>query len=160
MTRGSALEFAGIRIANKLIDLARAVLDDDAVGTNVKVGRNTLQNSALQNDLEAKVRAVDDMVITLLFNHYVTYLEWDRPPEYGKWPPLDEIKEWAEKNGIETDASTLFLIRRAIWRDGHVGRPIFATLDKLIDDQFVNVWAPQVFDAIMEDIDNFFNNGL
>jgi len=151
------IQWAGIRIAQNLIELARSVMDDDAVGVNVKIGRNTLTDSALKEQIEGHVKAQDDLVVTLLFNHYVTYLEWDRPAKYGKQPPIDALKDWAEKNGIPTDASTLWSISYAIWRDGHVGRPIFATLDKLLDEAFGDNWAPQIFDALVEELDNFFN---
>lgn len=151
------IQWAGIKIAQNFIKLAQSVMDDDAVGVNVKIGRNTLSDSALRANIESTLKTHDDIVLTLLFNHYVTYLEWDRPAKYGKQPPIDALKDWAEKNGIPTDASTLWAISYAIWRDGHVGRPIFATLDKLIDGAFADDWAPQIFNAVVEELDNFFN---
>lgn len=75
-----SLEYAGIKIATKFIDLARQVMDDDAVGVNIKVGKNTLKDSSLQRDLESHIKAADDLVLELLFNNYVVFLEWDRPP--------------------------------------------------------------------------------
>lgn len=151
------VQYAGIYLAKSLINLARAVMDDDAVGVNVKIGRNTLSDSALKEQLEGYVNTQDDFVLTLLFNHYVTYLEWDRPPKYGKQPDIDVLKDWAAKNNIPTDANTLWAISYAIWRDGHVGRPIFATLDTLIDKEFGDVWAPKLFEALVEELDEFFN---
>lgn len=151
------VQYAGIHIAKNLIELARSVMDDDAVGVNVKIGRNTLTDSTLKETIEGYVNAQDDFVVTLLFNHYVTYLEWDRPAKYGKQPDIDVLKDWAAKNNIPTDANTLWAISYAIWRDGHTGRPIFATLDTLISDAFADNWAPRLFDALVEELDNFFN---
>lgn len=148
------------KIADDLLALASAVLADDQVGVNEKAGRNTLRDSALNGSLEASIAAVsgEDPVIKALFNHYVVYLEWDRPPRYKKKPPIHVLKDWAAKNGIPTDAGTLWAISYAIWRDGHKGRPIFATMDKQLDGLFMENWADKLYDAIVDNLDNFFND--
>lgn len=146
-------------IADDLLALAAAVLEDDRFSVNEKVGRNTLRNSALHGDLESKIVG-DDPVITALFNHYVVYLEWTRPPKHKKKPPISVLKEWAAKNGIPTDAGTLWAISYAIWRDGHKGRPIFATMDKELDGLFMDDWADKLYDAIVDNLDEFFNHGI
>lgn len=147
-------------IADDLIALANRVLEDDTVSTNVKINRNTLKDSALKGDLFATISQTngDDPIIKAFFNHYVVYLEWDRPPEYGKQPPISALKSWAEKNNIPTDAETLWAISYAIWRDGHKGRPIFATMDAQIGNLFADDWADKLYDAITGELDNFFNN--
>lgn len=145
-------------IADDLLALASKVLDDDKVGVNTKVSKNTLRDSALRGDLAATISQTngDDAVIMALFNHYVVYLEWDRPKKYGKQPPPDALKDWAEKNNIPTDAATLWAISHVIWRDGHVGRPIFATMDAQLDGLFLDDWADKLFEAIITELDNFF----
>lgn len=146
------------RIADDLLALAVLVLEDDTIGTNAKVGRNTLKNSALRGDLSVAIqRTGEDPVIRALFNHYVVFLEWERPPRYGKQPPIHVLKGWAAKNGIPTDAETLWAISYAIWRDGHEGRPIFATMDRELDRLFEGDWAEELRRAIMEGIERFFN---
>ncbi len=147
------------KIADDLLALAVAVLDNDAVSINEKVNRNTLRDSALRGDLKVAINTVtgDDPVIKALFNHYVVYLEWTRPPKYKRRPPIRVLKEWAAKNGIPTDADTLYRISYAIWRDGHKGRPIFATMDRELDGLFLNGWADKLYDAITDVLDNFFN---
>lgn len=148
------------KIANDLLALARDVLDDDEVGTNTKIGKNTLRDSVLRGDLEAAIdhTAEGDPIIKTLFNHYVVYLEWTRPQKYKKKPPIGVLKDWAAKNGIPTDADTLWRISYAIWRDGHQGRPIFATMDTRLDGLFLDDWADELHDAILEDLDSFFND--
>jgi len=148
------------KIADNLLALAAVVLEDDTISTNTKAGRNTLRDSALRGNLEASVSTVtgEDPVIKALFNHYVVYLEWTRPPKYKKKPPVSVLKEWAAKNGIPTDADTLYRISYAIWRDGHPGRPIFATMDRELDGLFLNDWADKLYDAITDTLDLFFNN--
>lgn len=148
------------KIADDLLALAAAVLEDDTISTNEKVGRNTLHDSVLRGDLETTISQAngDDPVIKALFNHYVVYLEWTRPPKYKKKPPIRVLKDWAANNGIPTDADTLYRISYAIWRDGHKGRPIFATIDKELDGLFLNDWADKLYDAIVDNLDNFFND--
>lgn len=148
------------RIADDLLALANLVLEDDSISTNTKIGRNTLANSKLRDDLFSTISQTsgEDAVIKALFNNYVVYLEWDRPPMHGKQPPISALKDWAAKNGIPTDANTLYAISYAIWRDGHTGRPIFATMDKLLEGLFMEDWAPELRDAILDNLDKLFND--
>lgn len=148
------------RVSNDLLALSALVLEDDKVGTNVKVNKNTLRDSALHGDLEGHITEVNggDAVMNALFNNYVVFLEWDRPPKYKKKPPISVLKDWAAKNGIPTDADTLYKISYAIWRDGHVGRPIFATIDRELDGLFYKDWADQLLTAITDELDNYFND--
>ncbi|WP_270547557.1 hypothetical protein [Butyricimonas paravirosa] len=147
------------KIAEDLLALAAVILEDDTISVNNKVGRNTLRDSALRGDLETKISQVNgnDPVIKALFNHYVVFLEWTRPPKYKKKPPISVLKDWASKNGIPTDADTLWAISYAIWRDGHKGRPIFATIDRELDGLFFDDWAGRLYGAIVDNLDNFFN---
>lgn len=148
------------KIADDLLALSALVLEDDKVGVNNKIGKNTLRDSTLKGDLEATISTFsgDDPVIAALFNHYVVYLEWDRPPKYGKRPPISALKDWATKNDIPTDADTLYAISYAIWRDGHTGRPIFATIDRELDGLFMDDWADKLYDAVVDNIDKYFND--
>jgi len=154
----AGVQLAIDKIADDLFALASAILEDDTIGVNEKVGRNTLKNSMLRNDLYVQEAASDNVVLQAFFNHYVVYLEWDRPERYGKQPPIDALKDWAEKNGIPTDASTLWAISYAIWRDGHKGRPIFATIDNNLDSLFDKDWSDQLFNSIVDNLDKFFND--
>lgn len=153
-----AINVAVARIAIDMIALARTILEDDSISTNVKIGRNTLKDSALSGALAAAMETNDDPVINVLFNNYVVYLEWNRPAKYGKQPPISALKGWAEKNNIPTDAATLWAISYAIWRDGHQGRPIFATMDRELTGLFMNDWADKLYAATVDNLDKFFND--
>lgn len=146
------------KIAFAFYTIIEGVFENDSVSTNVKVNRNTLADSALRYELYVEQIPADDVVIQALFNNYVVYLEWDRPPFYGKQPPIEALVDWAEKNGIESDADTLWAISYAIWRDGHTGRPIFATIDTELDKRFVVEWADQIMASLVDNLDKFFND--
>jgi len=70
------------KIADDLLALAHAILEDDTISSNTKVNKNTLRDSALRGDLFATISTTsgEDPIIKALFNNYVVYLEWDRPP--------------------------------------------------------------------------------
>lgn len=144
-------------IAKSIMLLIDIIFEDDSISNNTKVNKNTLVDSKLRKEIRQKVEGTGDIVINTYFNHYVEYLEWDRPPMYGKRPPLDALRDWAYQRNIPTDNGTLWVISNAIWRDGHKGRPIFATLERevveYLDDKkcFENL-----FEAIITEItDNF-----
>lgn len=151
------IEYAGMYIVRELISIAREVMDDDRVGINVKVGQNTLADSQLKEQIEGIVKARGDVVITLLFNHYIDYIIAGRAPKVGKPPPIDVLKDWAERKGIPTDAPTLYAISYAIWRDGYAGRPIFEALDRKIDAAWASGFSDRLFEGLLEDVDKFFN---
>lgn len=154
------VRLAMLQIADDMLALAATILETDSIGVNEKVGKNTLRNSALRDDLAVTLGQTtgEDAVIKALFNNYVVYIEWDRPPKYKKKPPISALKDWAAKNGIPTDADTLWRISYAIWRDGHKGRPIFATMDKELDGLFYNDWADKIYTALLDTLNDFFND--
>lgn len=150
-----------LKIVQKIADdfkaLCLLVLETDTISNNTKIGRNTLKDSQLYKDLYVKVESVNNPVITAFFNNYVVYLEWDRPPKYKKRPPISVLVAWASKNGIPTDNKTLWKISTAIWRDGHKGRPIFATIGRELDKEFAG-YADEIFEAITKELDTIFSN--
>jgi hypothetical protein len=156
--RNEGLEKVISKIAEEVVTLATLILEDDSISTNTKVNKNTLRESALRYNIDTStgIFSGGDTVIKALFNHYVTFIEWDRPPKYGKQPPISALKDWAEKNGIPSDNNTLWAISTAIWRDGHTGRPIFATLEKEVDKMFNEDWAEEIFNSVVEKLDTYF----
>ena len=102
------------------------------------------------------------MVIDTLFNHYIGYIEWDRPPEYGDPPPVIEIIKWLRRKHIvssnENIKSVAYVISRSIWKKGHKGRKIFDMLDKYVDSGFENKYADMIFDALFKEVDDYFSD--
>lgn len=116
-----------------------------------------LKGSQLIRNAKVDVRYEGgSVVIETLFDNYVQYLEQGRKPRQGKQPPIDALRDWALERGIPTDNSTLFLIARAIWRDGQQPRPIIATLEEEIERRMESEWADLLFDAITEELNNLF----
>lgn len=136
-------------ISRDMMALAQFVLDNNSAGVNSKTGRNTLKDSVLVKDVGSRISFGgngDNVVIELLFNNYIGYIEKGRRP--GKMPPISALKEWAQSRGISTDNATLFAIANAIKRDGIEGRPVLATLEREIENSFENEWYDKLFEAM------------
>ncbi len=145
-------------IGRDIVALAQFVIDNDSIGMNKKFRKNTLKDSLLLRDVDSRVSFGsngDNVVIEVLFNNYIDYIEKGRRP--GKMPPVNALKEWAQSRGIPTDNGTLYAIANAIKRDGIEGRPILATLEQRIEDSFENHWADKLFDAMISELNEYFN---
>ena len=149
-------------ITNDIVKGARDIMASD-VGINQKVGKNTLVGSNLYRQISTSWKETgDNVVIHTLFNHYIGYIEWDRPPEYGDPPPVIEIIKWLRRKHIvssnENINSVAYVISRSIWKKGHKGRKIFDMLDKYVDSGFENKYADMIFDALFKEVDDYFSD--
>jgi len=149
-------------ITEDIIRAARQVMSSD-VGINEKVGFNTLHGSNLYKQISTSWKETgDNIVVDTLFNHYIGYIEWDRPPKYGDPPPVIEIIKWLRRKHIvssnENIKSVAYVISRSIWKKGHKGRKIFDMLDKYVDSGFENKYADMIFDALFKEVDDYFSD--
>ena len=96
-----------------------------------------------------------DLVFDIILNDYLKFIESGRR-KGADMPPVEAIVEWAKKHGIPTDNGTIYLIRRAISRDGIAPRPFMATVMEQIDLNMPN-WYDKIFDEITKLINDFFN---
>ena len=150
---------------NSIELLAKAFADDvmtitadimaSSMLVNDKVGRNTISpNSDIYKEMYAK--ASGNIVIQLLLNDYVQYIESGRK-RGSKFPPIQPIVNWAKKRNIPTDNSTIFLIRRAIAEDGIKPRPFMYKVLDTIDKKWDGEWSSELFNELTKIIDEFFN---
>ena len=142
-----------MEISADILRVMKAVMNSE-LGINAKVGVNTLVGSNLER--EASVSTDGDFIYHLYLNDYVTYVNSGRKAG-KKFPPVAPIVAWAKRRGIPTDNSTIFLIRRAISRDGIKARPIIDKFFELMDDKWNEDWADKIFTIIIENITNWFN---
>ncbi len=144
-----------MEFSRDIMALVRAVMES-SVGINQKVGVNTLVNSDIYNTLIVKATNNGDLIFDIILNDYLVFIEKGRR-KGAKMPPVEPIVRWAKSKGIPTDNSTIFLIRRAISRDGIRPRPFMATVLEEVDRNWNKQWADEIFNVIMEEIDKFFN---
>lgn len=145
-----------MEFSKDLMQLVRMVMESN-VGINQKVGRNTLTSSQIYKTLSVKATNDGDLIFDIVLNDYITFIESGRR-KGAKFPPVEPIVRWARSRGIPTDNSTIFLIRRAISRDGIKPRPIMQYVFEEIDREWDEQLADELFNKIMDLIDNFFNS--
>ena len=122
---------------------------------NNKVGRNTIvPDSNIFKEMYAK--ASGNIVIELLLNDYVQYIESGRKAG-SKRPPIEAIREWAKKKLGKEDNLTIYKIRSAIVRDGIKPRPFMYKVLEAIDKKWDGEWSSELFNELTKIIDEFFN---
>ena len=143
-----------MEFSKDIMDIVRVVMESNLLD-NHKVGRNTIIGSDIYKNLQVITKNDGDLVFDISLNDYLTYIESGRR-KGAKMPPVEPIVRWARSRGIPTDNSTIYLIRRAISRDGIAPRPFMATVMEQIDLNMENLYD-KIFDEIMRMINDFFN---
>ena len=145
-----------------VLKAVREIMDSD-IGINQKVGKNTLVGSNLYKQIKWNFQQNDDnIVINLFFNYYIEFIESGRMPKKGKRPPVFEIAKWLRRKHIvssnENIMKVAYAVSYAIWRDGYKARKITEALDKYVDSNFDEKYADMIFDALFQEVDDYFNN--
>lgn len=144
-----------MEFSKDLMALVRMVMESN-VGINSKTGSNTLVNSNIYKTLSVKATNDGDLIFDIILNDYLVFIESGRR-KGAKFPPVEPIVKWARSRGIPTDNSTIYLIRRAISRDGIKPRPFMAHVLEEIDREWDDQLADELFNKIISEIDKFFN---
>lgn len=144
-----------MEFSKDIMDLVRVVMESNLLD-NRKVGRNTIIGSDIYKTLQVKSTNDGDLIFDIILNDYLTFIESGRR-KGAKFPPVEPIVRWARSRGIPTDNSTIYLIRRAISRDGIAPRPFMATVMEQIDLNMEN-WYDKLFEEIIKLINEFFNS--
>ena len=145
-----------MEFSKDLMTLVRMVMESN-VGINRKTGSNTLVGSDIYKSLSVKATNDGDLVFDIILNDYLVFIESGRR-KGAKFPPVEPIVKWARKKGIPTDNSTIFLIRRAISRDGIQPRPVLQYVFDEVDREWDDSLADKLFNKIISEIDKFFNS--
>lgn len=145
-----------MEFSKDLMTLVRMVMESN-VGINQKVGVNTLVDSNIYKTLSVKATNDGDLIFDIILNDYLTFIESGRR-KGAKMPPVEPIVRWARSRGIPTDNSTIYLIRRAISRDGIQPRPVLQYVMDEVDREWDDRLADELFNKITEMIDKFFNS--
>ena len=140
--------------AEDVMNITADIMASSVMGNN-KVGRNTIApDSDIFKEMYAK--ASGNIVIELLLNDYVQYIESGRKAG-SKFPPIQPIVQWAKERGIPTEKSTIVLKRRAIAEDGIKPRPFMYKVLNTIDKKWDGEWSSELFQELTKIIDEFFN---
>lgn len=147
--------FSAIHSLSELILKSLKDILASEVGVNPKSGKNSLKNSDFAKSIEVLTGLEkDSLEFYVVGNYYWYWIENGRKPN-RKMPPYEAILRWAKKNGIPTNNSTLYAIRKSIGDNGFEGRHfIEPTLDRIEKD--LDEWADKVFDSIIAMLDSKF----
>ena len=158
-------------LKEKTLTIFREML---AAAPNPKTGQHTLDatSNIYQN---TKVEIEDMEMVKVLIPYYIQYIdgideegkqwEWARRPwsmvkgerSLASWrPPLRAIIPWMRKRGLPTDNETVYKMSTAIAINGIRVRPIFNEWEKRMDE-LMDKWMSDLFDAILSDLDEYFN---
>lgn len=94
--------------------------------------------------------------ILFSYNDYAEYVENGRRPHARK-VPIEALVEWAKRKGIPSDNRTLYAIRESIYKNGIKPRNILTTFYDAIDNEMDTAYADMLFDAITENLEEYFN---
>lgn len=136
-------------ISKIVMEFTKDIMDIVRVVMESNIGSDSYKN------LKVIAKNDGDLVFDIILNDYLEFIESGRR-KGADMPPVEPIIEWAKKHGIPTDNGTIYLIRRAISRDGIAPRPFMATVMEQIDLNMPN-WYDKIFDEITKLINDFFN---
>lgn len=139
-------------------------------GINPKTGTNTLQGSELEKSIQVNV--VEDGIALQIADYWEFVSRgWERT---GRYPGtmsrfIKNVDDWVRRKGIRfgnmSQSSIVYIIIRNIIENGLKARPFMIydeseDLTKMIPElnDYIDKWFDSLFDAIMEDIDKYFNN--
>lgn len=161
-----------IRVAFQELALAVKRLVNDRIrryGINPKTGTNTLIGSELEKSIDVYP---EEDGITLQIADYWQFVArgWKKT---GNYPGtmnqfVRNVDDWVRRKGITfggmKQSSIVFIIIRNIIENGLKARPFMVyndsgDLTEMIPElnAYMDKWFDTLFDAIMEDIDNYFN---
>ena len=143
--------------------LAKAFAEDvmnitaDIMSSNLMVNKKGINTIAPDSNIfkEMKAKVSGNIVIELLLNNYVKYIESGRK-KGSKFPPIEAIRDWAKNKLGKEDNLTIYKIRSAIVRDGIKPRPFMYKVLETIDRKWDGEWSSEIFNELTKIIDEFF----
>ena len=138
-------------------------------GVNNRIGKNTLKGSNLEASIQ--VTAEEDGIALQIADYWEFIARgWKRTGNYPGTMRLfvKNINDWVSKNNIRignlTQSQIVWIIIKNIWERGIAPRPFMVyddegDLTKMIPelDEYIDKWFEDLFNAIMEETDKYFN---
>lgn len=139
------------KIAKELMIVWRQLMASD-YAINVK-SNTTLEFSNLDN--EAKIKK-DDWTFSLFYNDYLEYVESGRKAG-ARRVPIRPLIDWMKQKGISNDDRVAWAIRESIYQLGIPARPLLEPFSAMLDERFEQKIYDEIFNTIITNLDNFFN---
>lgn len=127
------------RLAESVKGVIRASMEDAGVGVS----------SHIVEDLTSEAVGTD--LIRVLIHDYYTYIN-DGARYTTVPPPVEAIRRWCEEtDGVDSDNSTVFAIREAIFKRGLRARPFVDSASSGIDDLY-DGFAEEVMEIFSDEV--------
>lgn len=139
-----------------MLSVVQSIAEDALTLAQWVMDKQGLKDSQAREDIDYTISQSDNIMIELLFDDYITYIEKGRKPN-STIPPISTIRDWALRKNIPTDNGTLYAIAKAIARDGVAPRPIMDLLITELERAFDSKWSVDLFDFIVQQIENLFD---
>lgn len=138
-------------------------------GINPKTGTNTLQGSNLERSIEVNTF---EYGLALKIVDYWEFVSrgWKRTHNYPNTMAgfVYNVTQWVRRKNIRfgnmSESQIVFIIIRNIMNEGLKARPFMVyndegDLTEMIPElkEYINEWFDRLFDAILEDINTYFN---
>lgn len=140
-------------------------------GTNPKTGTNTLSDSNLAHSIE--VTTTEGGIVFSIADYWEFISRgWKRtgnyPGTFSKF--IENINDWIRRKGINTPPGMTqnqlaWAIVKTIWDKGLAARPFMVwdedgDLTKMLPELegIIDKWFDELFDAITNELDKYFNN--
>lgn len=148
--------------SHDLVREARRIMSSD-IGVNEKTLTNTLHGSDLYNKLKDTLYIdKENLIISVLFNFYAVYINWERPEKYMSFPKVSALIKWIESKNICPTNLTVnqfaYLVGRSIWEKGHKARLILDTLMENTDKYWENYYEDKFYQQIIKPLTDYFNS--
>ena len=139
-------------------------------GVNPKTGTNTLQGSNLERSIE--VHHLENGLALKIADYWEFVSRgWERTGNYPHTMAafIKNVTDWVHRKNIRfgdmSESQMVFAITRNIINNGLRARPFMVyddggDLEKMIPElkDYLDEWFDRLFDAIMSDINNYFNS--
>lgn len=141
-------------VAEQAKAVMMAVMDSE-LGVNEKVGRNTLVEGKIFQNINIGVDGLE--LVEVLVNDYIQYIESGRRP--GSFPPVSVIAKWAAEKHITTDNRVVWAICQSIYKEGIAARPLIDVRGGFWErvERDWDEWFKGVYDVLFEELDKQFN---
>ena len=155
----------------ELADEMKSILEDriDEYGMNHRAHENTLKGSEFEKSIDIRVT---DNGVQLSINSYWVFVSrgWERTGNYpGTFAQMvANVGQWVRRKGIRfkglTENQVTWCVVKSIWTRGIMGRPFMVYTDdgdltKMIPELegYIDKWFDILFEAIITDLNNYFN---
>ena len=128
---------------NNLAETVKKIIKESMVNAGVS------EDAHIIEDLKSEAVGMD--LIKVLIHDYYAYI--NNGSHYTAYPPpVEAIRSWCdETDGFDTENSTVFAVRQAIFKRGLTARPFMGDIILAIDDLY-DTFGDEVYEIFCDEV--------